>query len=85
MPNDIIFPGGGQTSAEVSAASSTSITGLTGTDNIPMVNNFRELPIAGYNYMAWLENASAAGTCTWYGDNTVPVRFQSGISGSVLG
>ena len=35
---------------------------------------------AGYHYYAMLESNVAAGTTTWYGDNDVPLKRQSGIS-----
>jgi hypothetical protein len=35
---------------------------------------------AGYHYYAMLEVVTAVGTTTFYGDNNVPTKRQSGIS-----
>lgn len=42
-------------------------------------------PGLGRHFLAWLEFSAATGTTTWLGDNALPTRFQSGISGTFLG
>lgn len=38
-------------------------------------------PAVGRHTLVWLEQSTASGTCTWYGDNGLPTRFQAGIYG----
>ena len=40
------------------------------------------IPTLGINYLAWLENAEAGTTTTWYGDRGQPTVTQNGIIGS---
>lgn len=42
-------------------------------------------PAIGRHFYAWLENSTAAGTTTWYGDNGTPTSVQSGLSGFIEG
>lgn len=51
----------------------------------PMFSSYVGYPAVGRHYLAWLEYSTAAGTTTWYGDNGVPTRQQSGIQGVIWG
>lgn len=46
--------------------------------------HYSGFPGLGYHFLAWLEYSQAAGTTTWYGDNTTPTVLNSGITGEVL-
>lgn len=68
-------------------------TGFVGGDIVNFVPNceqavmsaLRRYPAPGYHFWAWCEYSVAAGTTTWYGDNGIPARVQSGLHGSLDG
>lgn len=48
------------------------------------VATLKTYPAIGYHFYAWLEQSTAAGTTTWYGDNG-GTTFQTGIFGEIQG
>lgn len=66
-----------------SAVATGGLRNATGsTESGALVAKWRGYPVAGRNYLAWLERADG-GTATWRGDNG-DVFIQSGISGSAV-
>lgn len=68
-------------------ASGQTMQPLVGAANIatPIRASLTKYPAVGYHFYAWLEQSTAAGTSTWYGDNNTPTITQSGIRGSIQG
>lgn len=69
-----------------SSPSNTSIPMTTGSGDIhTRTVDYRGNPGIGYHFLAWLENSGASGTSTWQGDNNLPTRQQSGLTGTLIG
>jgi len=51
---------------------------------LPIASIYLGFPGIGYHYLQWVENAQAAGTCTWYGDGGDSTLIQSGLYGKVM-
>jgi hypothetical protein len=70
------------TSGVIGMGNSTNPT--AGTIN-PISARYDGYVAIGYHTLTWLEQSTASGTTTWYGDNAAPTIFQSGLTGFIEG